>query len=279
MLSYCNCGFYKKRRRGRASSYMSFSKTSLKRNWFILTSLVSKDFKLKYRRSVLGVAWSVLNPLLMMIVLAAVFSVVFRGTIEPFPVYLILGQTLFTFMSDATSGAMGSIIESAPLIKKIRINKMLFPLEKVMFALLNFAISLIAVAIVMVFFQVVPTFNILLLPVLLAYLFMFSLGLGLLLAALSVFFRDIMHLWGVILTAWTYATPLFYSIEILPDWMVSVMQFNPMYYYVTYFREIAMWGTTPGLTENLICFGCGAVALALGLLVFRKQQKKFILYV
>ena len=159
----------------------------------------------------LGVAWSVLNPLLMMIVLAAVFSVVFRGTIEPFPVYLILGQTLFTFMSDATSGAMGSIIESAPLIKKIRINKMLFPLEKVMFALLNFAISLIAVAIVMVFFQVVPTFNILLLPVLLAYLFMFSLGLGLLLAALSVFFRDIMHLWGVILTAWTYATPLFYS--------------------------------------------------------------------
>ncbi|WP_231897331.1 ABC transporter permease [Gordonibacter urolithinfaciens] len=167
---------------------MSFSKTSLKRNWFILTSLVSKDFKLKYRRSVLGVAWSVLNPLLMMIVLAAVFSVVFRGTIEPFPVYLILGQTLFTFMSDATSGAMGSIIESAPLIKKIRINKMLFPLEKVMFALLNFAISLIAVAIVMVFFQVVPTFNILLLPVLLAYLFMFSLGLGLLLAALSVFF-------------------------------------------------------------------------------------------
>ena len=122
-----------------------------------------------------------------------------------------------------------------------------------MFALLNFAISLIAVAIVMVFFQVVPTFNILLLPVLLAYLFMFSLGLGLLLAALSVFFRDIMHLWGVILTAWTYATPLFYSIEILPDWMVSVMQFNPMYYYVTYFREIAMWGTTPGLTENQMC--------------------------
>lgn len=258
---------------------MSFSKMSLKRNWFILTSLVSKDFKLKYRRSILGVAWSVLNPLLMMIVLAAVFSVVFRGSIEPFPVYLILGQTLFTFMSDATSGAMGSIIESAPLIKKIRINKMLFPLEKVMFALLNFAISLIAVAIVMVFFQVMPTLNILLLPVLLIYLFMFSLGLGLLLAALSVFFRDIMHLWGVILTAWTYATPLFYSIEILPDWMIPIMQFNPMYYYVSYFREIAMWGATPGLTENLICFGCGAAALTVGLLVFRRQQKKFILYV
>lgn len=263
----------------RASVRMSFSKTSLKRNLFILTSLVSKDFKLKYRRSVLGIAWSVLNPLLMMVVLAAVFSVVFRGGVEPFPVYLILGMTLFTFMSDATSGAMASIIDSAPLIKKIRINKMLFPLEKVTFALLNFAISLIAVAIVMVFFRVVPTINILLLPLLLAYLFMFSLGLGLLLAALSVFFRDILHLWGVVLTAWTYATPLFYSVDILPDWMVPIMQFNPMYYYVTYFRDIAMWGITPGLKENLICFGCAAIALLLGILVFRKQQKKFILYV
>lgn len=258
---------------------MSFSKDSLQRNMFILKSLVSKDFKLKYRRSVLGVAWSVLNPLLMMIVLAAVFSVVFRGGVEPFPVYLILGMTLFTFMSDATSGAMSSILDSAPLIKKIRINKMLFPLEKVVFALLNFAISLVAVAIVMVFFHVVPTFNILLLPVLLAYLFMFSLGLGLLLASLSVFFRDIMHLWSVILTAWTYATPLFYSIDILPEWMVPVMQLNPMYYYVSYFRDIAMWGVTPSLMDNLICFSCGAIALLLGVFVFRKQQKKFILYV
>ena len=251
----------------------------LKRDWFILASLVSKDFKLKYRRSVLGIAWSVLNPLLVMIVLSIVFSFVFRGTIEPFPVYLILGQTLFTFMSDATSGAMSSIIDSAPLIKKIRINKMLFPLEKVVFALLNFAISLVAVALVMVYFRVVPTLNLLLLPVLLFYLFMFSLGLGLLLAALSVFFRDIMHLWGVVLTAWTYATPLFYSIEILPPSVAGIMQFNPMYYYVSYFREIAMYGSTPGLMENLVCFGCGAAALLVGYMVFRKQQKKFILYV
>ena len=102
----------------------------------------------------LGVLWSVLNPLLMMIVLTAVFSVVFRFDIPNFPVYLILGQTLFTFMSDATSGAMSSIIDSAPFIKKIRINKMLFPLEKVVFSLLNFAISLIAVAAVIAFFQI-----------------------------------------------------------------------------------------------------------------------------
>ena len=96
---------------------MPFNKENFNRDWFILRSLVSKDFKLKYRRSALGVLWSVLNPLLMMVVLTAVFSTVFRFNIENFPLYLILGQTLFTFMSDATSSAMGSIIDSAPLIK------------------------------------------------------------------------------------------------------------------------------------------------------------------
>ena len=258
---------------------MSDLKAQAKKDWFILTSLVSKDFKLKYRRSALGVLWSVLNPLLMMIVLTAVFSTVFRFQIENFALYLILGQTLFGLMSDATSGAMSSIIDSASLIKKIRINKILFPLEKVAFALVNFVISLIAVVAVMIFFQVVPTLNLLFLPLLLLYMFVFSLGLGLLISALSVFFRDVMHLWSVILTAWTYATPLFYPIEILPDFLAPLMQYNPMYHYVTYFREIALWGTTPSLTENLICFGCAVAALIVGYVVFRAKEKKFILYV
>lgn len=258
---------------------MSDLKTQFKKDWFILTSLVSKDFKLKYRRSALGVLWSVLNPLLMMIVLTAVFSTVFRFQIENFALYLILGQTLFGLMSDATSGAMSSIIDSASLIKKIRINKILFPLEKVAFALVNFVISLIAVVAVMVFFRVVPTLNLLFLPLLLLYVFAFSLGLGLLIAALSVFFRDVMHLWSVVLTAWTYATPLFYPIEILPDFLAPLMQFNPMYHYVTYFREIALWGMTPSLEQNLICIGFAAAALVLGYVVFRAKEEKFILYV
>ena len=258
---------------------MSDLKAQFKKDWFVLTSLVSKDFKLKYRRSALGVLWSVLNPLLMMIVLTAVFSTVFRFQIENFALYLILGQTLFGLMSDATSGAMSSIIDSASLIKKIRINKILFPLEKVAFALVNFVISLIAVVAVMLFFQVAPTLNLLFLPLLLVYVFVFSLGLGLLISALSVFFRDVMHLWSVVLTAWTYATPLFYPIEILPDFLAPLMQYNPMYHYVTYFREIALWGMTPSLTENLICIGFAAVALVLGYAVFRAKEKKFILYV
>lgn len=252
----------------------------LKRNWFIVSSLVSKDFKLKYRRSILGVLWSVLNPLLMMCVLTAVFSFFLRfGDIQNYPLYLILGNTLFALMSDSTSAAMYSIIDSAALIKKVKISKIIFPIEKVLFQLVNFCISLIAVAAVMVFFRVAPTLNLLALPLLLIYILLFSAGLGLALSALAVFFRDVCHLWGVVITAWTYATPLFYPVEILPEIMLSFEAINPMYHYVTYFRDIVLWNTLPSLQENLICFAMAIVTFAVGFLIFKKSQKKFILYV
>ena len=162
------------------------AQTELQRNWFTISSLVSKDFKLKYRRSILGVAWSVLNPLLMMCVLAAVFTNVLKfGDVANFPMYLILGNVLFALMSDSTSSAMTSILESAPLIKKIKISKMIFPIEKVLFQLVNFAISLIAVVIVMVFFKIAPTINLVALPLLLIYMLLFCSGLGMLLSALA----------------------------------------------------------------------------------------------
>ena len=156
----------------------TFFASNLRRNWFTITSLVSKDFKLKYRRSTLGVLWSVLNPLLMMCVLTAVFSTFFKFDIENYPLYLILGNILFALMADSTTTAMNSILDSSSLIKKIRINKAIFPVEKVLFQLVNFCISLIAVAIVMVFFQIPPTINIIALPLLLFYVTLFSLGIG-----------------------------------------------------------------------------------------------------
>ena len=253
--------------------------TGWRHNLFVLSTLVSKDFKLKYRRSVLGVLWSVLNPLLMMVVLTAVFSFMFRFSIENYPLYLILGTILFGLMSGATNGAMSSIIDAAPLLKKIRVERMVFPLEKVLFELVNFAISLVAVALVMVWFHVVPHKAILALPLLLVYVTAFCLGIGLLLAALSVFFRDVMHLWGVVITAWTYATPIFYPISLLEPWMQEIMLYNPMYHYVTYFRDIMMYGIMPGLEQNLACLGFAAVMLAIGIFAFKKLESKFILYI
>ena len=261
----------------------AFETNTLKKNLFILRTLVSKDFKLRYRRSVLGVAWSVLNPLLMMVVLAAVFSFFLRFTeadLEPFALYLILGTTLFQLMNDSTRAALTSITQAAPLIKKIRIEKLVFPIEKVLFELVNFAISCIAVVMVMAYYQVVPSIHALWgLPFVLICVAMFSAGLGLLISALSVFFRDVMHLWSVLITAWTYATPLFYPYEMLDGWMQAVMQFNPMYHYITFFRNIMMWNTNPGGMECLICLGMAAITFIVGFIVFRKSESKFILYI
>lgn len=258
---------------------IAFKNGSFRHNLFILQSLISKDFKLKYRRSVLGVVWSILNPLLMMCVLTAVFSFMFRFQIENYPLYLILGSILFSLMSGSTTSAMTSIINAARLIKKVKIEKAIFPIERVLFELLNFAISLVAVVAVMMYFQVIPTFNLLLLPLLLFYVVLFSAGLGLLLSSLAVFFQDVIHLWGVITTAWTYATPIFYPFEMLPAWMQGLMYWNPMYQFITYFRDIVMWNTTPDLTTNLLCFFMAAVTFLVGIVVFRKTEKKFILYI
>lgn len=249
-------------------------------NAFVLRSLVSRDFKLKYRRSVLGVLWSVLNPLLMMIILAIVFTYAFKFQIENFPLYLILGNILFDYMNRGTSGALESVIHAQSLIKKIRINKAIFPLEKVSFELVNFAISLVAAAAVMAFFRVIPSVHAIWgLPFIVVVVTVFSMGLGLLISALAVFFRDMMHLWGVLMTAWTYFTPLFYPVEVLPDIVQQAMFFNPMYHYVTFFRSIMMWNANPGGMECLICLGMAVVTFLVGWLVFRKLQNKFILYI
>jgi ABC-2 type transport system permease protein len=108
---------------------------------------------------------------------------------------------------------------------------------------------------------------------------LFCAGISLMLSALAVFFRDLVYLWGVFILAWTYATPLFYPTDMLPDWMQRVMQFNPMYQYVTYFREIVLWGITPNLEQNLICLGMAVAMFVLGVLIFRKLQSRFILFV
>lgn len=262
---------------------------NIKKDLFILRNLISKDFKLKYRRSALGIVWSVLNPLLMMIVITAVFSYIFKFQIANFPVYLIVGLTLFNLMANSTSSAVMSIIGAAGLIKKIRVNKLIFPLETVLFELLNYGLSFIAVVAVIVFTSTVPlveswvpvtlSWNILFLPLLMLYVLMFCVGLSLLLCALAVFFRDIIHLWGVVIIAWTYATPLFYPTTVLEPWMQSVMAFNPMFQFIDYLRKILMWATTPSVMDNLVCLAMALITLALGFVVFRKTERKFILHV
>ena len=261
-----------------------FAKTELDKNRFILKQLVTKDFKRKYRRSVLGIAWSVLNPLMMMIVMSVVFSFVFRADIENYPLYLILGNITFSFMSESTSQALMSFIDAAPLLKKVRVSRFVFPVQKVLFALVNFTFSLVAVALVMLWFRVVPTWHIIWLPVCLLLLVLFCSGIGLIVGALAVFFRDVVHLWSVVLTAWTYLTPIFWVPTQLaangaPAWIMSIVELNPMYGFVTFMRDIFLWNQNPSMQTLALCTIWALVILGIGILVFRKTQHKFILYI
>lgn len=260
-----------------------------KNSLYLLYNLISKEFKLKYRRSVLGVVWSVLNPLLMMIVMALIFSNVFRFefSMYPFAVYLILGQTIFAVFQDGTNGALRSIVDSASLIKKIKINKIIFPTEKVLFAVVNFFFSLIAVIAVMIFFGMVPGWQVIFTPVLITLLTIFTLGVGYIISALAVFFRDVIHLWTVLATIWFYFTPIFWPYEVLESvglpWVVDLIQFNPMYHFVSAFRQMVTGISLPSDAPLGVEFGLCAlfafVTVGVGVLVFKKLEKKFILYV
>ena len=253
-----------------------------KRDGFILKQLVTKDFKLKYRRSALGVAWSVLNPLLMMIIMAAVFSRLMGradDSIPNFPLYIIIGSTAFGLMSDSTSRGLMSIIEASSLLKKVKINRWVFPVQKVLFAVVNYAFSLVAVIAVMIFFQFAPSLYALYVIPGLLMLSVFCIGLSMFLSCAAVFFRDVIHLWSVALTAWTYLTPMFYSIKILPEWLQALENYNPMYLYLTYLRDALLFRVSPSLELTLGCAGFALASLVLGILVFRRHENKFILYI
>lgn len=245
----------------------------------LLSELIRRDVKIKYRRSVLGMLWSVLNPLGMMIIMTIVFSQVFRGGVENFPVYLMCGQIIFNFFSESTSMAMGSILGNASLIKKVYLPKYLFPTAKVCSSFVNLLTSFIALAIVMLATRSTINVTILLFILPILYVFFFSLGMGILLSAIVVTFRDTQHFYGILLTGWMYLTPIFYTVDILPNWVRKIVYYNPLANMVEMLREVVLYGTLPSLKLHLLCGSSCVIVLALGLWVFYKQQDSFILKV
>lgn len=265
---------------------VSFKKdiVSMKRYKYLLYDLVTRDIKTKYRRSVLGVLWSVLNPLLMMLVLTAVFSQIIRVEVEGgFALFYLTGYIIFNFVSESSNFSLFSVINAGGLIKKVYIPKYVFPLEKTIFSLVNMLFSLTAFVIVFIIFlitgQVEAHATMLLFLVPMIYVFVFSLGLNLIVATLNVFFRDVGHLWGVFMTVWMYATPIIYPITLVPSWLQGIIRLNPLYHYVNYFRNVMIYGTLPSLADNLICIGYALMFLAIGITVFRKNQDKFVLHI
>ena len=246
----------------------------------LLFLMVKRDFVTRYRRSVLGVLWSLLNPILTMLILTMVFSQIFRWEVPGlnFPVHVLSGQLIFNFFSESTTSAMNSILGSAGIIKKVYVPKYIFPVSRVFSSVVNLGFSFVAFLLVFVLTGESFNWTFLLIPIPLLYVFVFALGVGMMLSAMAVFFRDIMHLYGVGLTLWMFLTPIVYPVEILPQRVYHLIHLNPIFHYVEYFRALAVRGTIPGLWSNMICIGFALLALCLGLYAKISQQDKYILY-
>lgn len=246
----------------------------------LLWQLVSKDIKLKYRRSYLGYVWSILNPLLTMMVLVVVFSNLFRFDIPNFAVYLLTGQIIFGFVSESTNLSASSITGNASLLKKTYVPKYIFTVSKVTSSLVNLLFSMIALILVLIITKTSVTWNILWFPIVILEVYIFSLGLSLILATTSVFFRDIQYLWGVFISIWMYLSPIIYPVSIIPEhyrWWYD--NFNPMYGYVQQFRDIVLNGQA--LSMDMLIQGSltAVVFLIVGMWVFKAKQDEFILYI
>lgn len=245
---------------------------------FLVRQLVARDFKRKYKRSSLGILWSFLNPLLTMLVQYLVFSTIFKSTIENFIVYLLIGIILFNFFGEAVGLGLGSIVDNAHLINKVYMPKTIYPLSRVLSSAINLLISLIPLVIVMVITDVHMNKTVLLVPIGLLCLLVFCLGMSMMLSAAMVFFRDTFFLWNVISTLWMYLTPTFYPIDIIPDAWLPIYKLNPMYQYITFLRSILLDGMAPAPEIYAGCILSAGVMFVVGLLVFRKNQDKFVLY-
>lgn len=243
----------------------------------LLTELVARDIKIKYRRSVLGVLWTLLNPLLMMVVLSIVFSNLFKFDIENYPVYILSGQVIYNFFAESTQSSMSAILANAALLKKVYIPKYLFVFSRVLSSIINVLASHCALLIVMVATGVELHWTMVLFFIPMIFLVLFSLGCGLILATAAVKFRDIMHLYGVFVTALMYLTPVIYALSLLPSWLYIIVRINPITNYLMMYRDVMLNGILFDPVQLLVGILEGIGFLALGLLFFAKKQDTFIL--
>ena len=259
-------------------SYVVNAVSAVQKYRFLIRQLVGRDFKTKYKRSILGIFWSFLNPLLMMLVQYFVFSTIFKSDVPNFAAYLIIGTVMFNFFSESCGMALTSILGNGNLITKVYMPKYIYPLTRVMSSVVNLVISLIPMVFVCVITGVEFQKSAVLALYFLACLIIFCLGLGLLLSTSMVFFRDTQFLWNVLSMMWMYATPIFYPETILPEEFKFVLQINPLYHFLKNARLCILNGISPEPAVYVNCLFIALGALALGAFVFQKKQDRFVLY-
>lgn len=258
--------------------YIRYLKTFNKYT-YLLKLLVKKEVKKKYKGSILGILWSLLNPLLYMIIITIVFSTLFKTTIENFPVYLLCGSLLFGFFSSSTTTAMLSIRSSADLFKKVYIPKYIVVISSIISNFIFFLISMIDLILIMIITKVEFTTNLLISPIYLMLLLLFSCGVGLILATFTVFFRDIEHIYSVFTMFLMYASAIFYPEDIIPQEYKLILTANPIYYFIKGFRSSLGLSSGVDLSNLVVCAILALISIIAGIIVFEKKQDKFILHI
>lgn len=241
---------------------------------FVIRELTAREIKRKYARSSLGIIWSVLNPLLTMVVMSLIFSTMFRRSIENFPIYYLTGQIFWTLFSGATNSAMTALVDNRNLLIQAKLPKQTFILSRVYTTLVNFGYTCVAYILMLVIFRVRPALTMLLFPLAVISMLAISVGVSYVLAVVYVFFADVKYLYSVFLTLWMYMTALFYPVTSLPEAMQRFIGCNPIYVVIAFARECVMYGKVPELMMwiKLVCWSLGSIWV--GLSVFKHMENQ-----
>lgn len=241
--------------------------------------LVKRDFKQKYKRTVLGMGWSILSPLLSLLVMKLVFGYYFGRGIMHYTTFLFCGNLVFSYYRESTNGGMNSLMSNANIFTKINVPKYIFLLTKNVSSFINFLLTLV-VFFIFAFFDNISFgvhFFSLLYP--LACLVVFNIGIGLILSALFVFYRDIGYLYDVFTLLTMYCSAIFYNVDVLPVKYQGLFMLNPIYVYIKYFRTVVLQGQLPSLEHHLLCLFYAVLAVCIGGWIYKKYNHKFLYYV
>lgn len=241
----------------------------------LIVQFVSRSIKTRYKRSMLGVLWTIMNPLLTMVVLTLVFSSVFRFSVENYPVYVLSGLVLWSFFSSTTSAAMGEMLWSGSLLSRIYVPKSIFAVSAIGTGMVNLLFSLVPLFLISLVLGIRFHLAILVMPLAILLLTAFALGMGLLLAAAAVYFADMLPVYEVVLTIWMYATPIIYPIDAVPAQFAWILKLNPLYYLLETFRQPLFSGTIPDPHVWIISAASAVIALALGGWIFTTKSNEY----
>ena len=235
---------------------------------------VRRNIVVRYKRSILGVAWTMLSPLGTTLVLTIVFSTIFGGTAD-YAVYVLCGLICWTFFVQTTNDSMNNLVWGGGLLRRIYVPRTVFAVAAIGTGLVNIVLSLVPLVLVMLITGVSPHFSMLVLPIPVIFLAMFALGIGLLLSTVAIYFADVADMYGILLTAWMYLSPIIYKEEIVPMKYAWILHINPMYYLINLFRVPVYKGQVPGLAEFLTTGSIALITLLIGWFVFSQKADEF----